>query len=166
MKDYPNNTQYAVDAEGSVFSKNYRGSQATRKLSPIKHNAGYMRVNIGGKMTSVHRVIAETYIPNPCNKPEVDHIDGDKANNRVSNLRWATHKENINYAMKMKGNWLDKIPRKLTPISKDTNGTIVSYRSMKEASIAHDAEYHVFASRVCNAILRGSRSYGAYWERM
>lgn len=44
----------------------------------------------------VHRIIATIFIPNPDNKPCIDHIDGNKQNNRVENLRWTTHKENVN----------------------------------------------------------------------
>lgn len=59
------------------------------------HHTGYRRVCIKGKLYLVHRLVAETFIPNPDNKPQVDHIKyEEKSNNDVSNLRWVTHREN------------------------------------------------------------------------
>ena len=56
-----------------------------------------LRIGVGTKKTFlVHRVIAATFVPNPENKPEIDHIDGNPHNNRADNLRWVTHKENQN----------------------------------------------------------------------
>lgn len=66
--------------------------------------AGYKRVHITTsgkrKCCGVHRLVAMAFIPNPHNKPDVNHIDGIKANNHVSNLEWVTEKENTQHAMK------------------------------------------------------------------
>lgn len=65
---------------------------------------GYQRVglcmNYKRKMKLVHRLVAETFIPKPLGKYEVNHKDGDKANNHVSNLEWVTRSENIKHAIK------------------------------------------------------------------
>lgn len=67
---------------------------------------GYGRIEIhtieGKKKTpSVHRLVALAFIPNPDNKPQVNHIDGDKLNNHINNLEWVTNQENHNHKMKM-----------------------------------------------------------------
>lgn len=59
-----------------------------------KNGNGYLKVLYKGKYYQVHRLVAEVFIPNPMNKPEVDHINRNKQDNRVENLRWATHSEN------------------------------------------------------------------------
>lgn len=58
---------------------------------------GYPSVSIPyRKDCSIHRLIAEAFLPNPLGLRDVDHIDGNKTNNRVENLRWVSHKENCN----------------------------------------------------------------------
>ena len=55
---------------------------------------GYRHTILNRKQRNIHRVIAETFIPNPQNKPCVNHKDGNKLNNDVANLEWCTHSEN------------------------------------------------------------------------
>jgi len=56
---------------------------------------GYQTVKYKNKYYKVHRLVAELFIPNPENKPEVDHINRNRNDNRVQNLRWATRSENM-----------------------------------------------------------------------
>lgn len=95
-----------VSSDGRVF-KRYpvnkkrpeKGFTDFREVKP-RLVCGYLVVAIPtipySKNCHIHRLVAKAFIPNPENKPCVDHIDGDKTNNRVENLRWVTHKENCN----------------------------------------------------------------------
>lgn len=86
---------YEITRDGEVINKRWR-----RKVKPQPNGKGYLRVSIGGKLMFVHRLVAEKYIPNPDNKPQVNHKDGNKLNNCVANLEWVTNQENRNHAMK------------------------------------------------------------------
>ena len=73
-----------------------------RLLTPQRDTRGYKHVSLRkegkSKHKRVHRLIALAFIPNPENKPEVNHIDGNKMNNGIDNLEWSTHSENIQHA--------------------------------------------------------------------
>lgn len=98
---------YQVSTCGNVRSLTRFDGIRERKGQPIapvlKHN-GYLQVGLRKhgkrKYVGVHRLVAEAFIPNPQNKPQVNHIDCDKQNNNVSNLEWATSRENLNHAHK------------------------------------------------------------------
>lgn len=69
--------------------------EKTSQLSAWVHTTGYMRVSLGrNKYRYVHRLVAETFLPNPEALPQVDHIDGDRKNNRLDNLRWVSARQN------------------------------------------------------------------------
>lgn len=76
------------------------------KMTPFDNGHGYKVVGLGireeGKVKRknyyVHRLVAKAFIPNPLNKPEVNHKDYDRSNNSVSNLEWCTDKENTSYS--------------------------------------------------------------------
>jgi len=93
-------TPYQVSDTGILLKKNGNGYMSQHE------NNGYMKVKlyIGDKyrFLSVHRVVAEAFIPNPDNLPQVNHKDKNRSNNRVSNLEWVTASENINLNKKAK----------------------------------------------------------------
>ena len=92
---------YKVDENGNVFSV-----RNNKLLKRMMFPSGYEYVHLCNgkgktKLFRVHRLVAEMFIPNPNNLPEVNHKDGDKLNNNVKNLEWCTYSENLKHAWDM-----------------------------------------------------------------
>ena len=88
---------YMATTWGRIISK-----KTGEAITPEVHDKGYLRVylydNGKRKHYKVHRLVAETFIPNLEGKPHVNHIDGNPGNNSVTNLEWVTNKENRDHA--------------------------------------------------------------------
>lgn len=89
---------YSVSNYGDV-----KNNRTGKLMKPRKNEKGYLRIGLttNGKQKCmrVHRLVAQAFIPNPENKPEVNHIDFDKENNCVNNLEWVTGKENTKHSL-------------------------------------------------------------------
>lgn len=109
-------TDYFVNQKGECFRKG-------KQLTGHKNQKGYIKIDvwIDGKRDkhySLHRMVAEVFIPNPKNLPQINHLDGDKQNNSITNLEWCDGFENIKHRIEKLGVGMDqnhkstKIPSK------------------------------------------------------
>lgn len=98
--------KYEISNLGRVRSNSkHKKINEDKCLSPAPNKRGYLTVSLfknGKHLTKkIHRLVAQAFLPNPENKPQVNHIDGDKTNNCVDNLEWATQEENIQHSYKL-----------------------------------------------------------------
>jgi len=87
--------RYQASADGRI--------RLTREIAPIKQRTGYLTIAVFGpdgkrRVVPVHRLVALAWVDNPTNAPQVNHLDGVKANNFAFNLRWCTQSENMKHA--------------------------------------------------------------------
>lgn len=104
-----------------------------------------------------HRLVAETFIPNPNNLPDVNHKDGNPFNNNVDNLEWSSRKRNINHAF---DNKLIKTEKPVAKISIQTGKVLEIYKSESEAC----RQYGVTQGKILRAIQRNGTSCGFKWK--
>lgn len=153
---------YIVSDKGNVINIKNGGK--------IKRNAnlkGYRIISLWkngiGKMYRVHRLVAQAFIPNPERKPCIDHINGNRSDNRVENLRWVTNKENQNNPVtknKFK-NRKAKAHHEIQ-IEQVKNGVVIKiHQSIHSAA----RELNITATNIC-AVCRGKgKSYkGFVWR--
>lgn len=102
MRVIPNYPDYSITENGEIYSSKYG---VTRELKSHSTPQGYLRIGLckNGKQKHffVHDLVASVYIPNPDNKPFINHKDEDKTYNRVNNLEWCTSKENNRHGTRL-----------------------------------------------------------------
>jgi hypothetical protein len=136
---------YIVYSDGRVWSK-----RKIKFMNPSINKPGYFITKINGKAKRIHRIVAETFIPNPLNLPAVHHINNNKLDNNVENLEWTTSEENTKKA------YYDKIilPRKgiLHGKSKLTEEQAkkIKYEHKDLTNIQIEKLYNISKSLVCN----------------
>ena len=182
-KKVPNTSIYYANEKGQIKSIDHKHNAGRgyyirkgRILKPTLNSHGYLCVGITyegeeQKTVPVHRVIAQTFIPNPENKPQINHIDGNKQNNSVNNLEWCSPKENIIHAYKtglnkgskpMLGRKGEKHPNSKCVVMCDSFGNELRvFPCISNAS----EEMKLSASHIC-ACTKGKRKScgGYYWK--
>ena len=173
---------YQISNMGNVRSLPRLSSQnhmvGEKILKPHPNNSGYLDVSMYKDTKryhkKIHRMVAEAFIPNPDNLPEVDHIDADKTNNCVNNLRWVSHSENhrnpLTLQLKsevMKGR--SKSQEAIKKISKKINvikdGSILhtfeSYRDLDDNSqnVVGVKLWNVYARQVINGVRESYKGF-------
>lgn len=154
---------------GNVRSLNYNHTHEIKVLIP-KKNRKYWYVclyrNNKQYYPRIHRLVAETFIPNPENKEQVNHIDGNKYNNRVDNLEWCTNLENMQHAIRtglVKNKGADN-PRSKAVQQLDLEGNILNeFGSTREAgSFLGNANKNSKIWNACNG--KSKTAYGYKWQ--
>ena len=163
--------------------------QEEKILKLRKRVDGYLNVILSKKgktkTFSVHRLVAMTFISNPENKPEVDHINAIKTDNSVNNLRWASHKENMNNSLTIAFLSISKLgennPLYGKKLSEETKRKISDRLSGKNSPKAHKVKnidtneifntvkeasikYNVSHSAIVQAIKKNRKCSGCHWE--
>lgn len=105
-KTIPNYNLYQCSNKGEIKTFNWKGSGREAIMKPALDSNGYCRTMLkrdDGKIHTikVHRIVAQTFIDNPENKPSVNHINGVRNDNRLENLEWCTHSENLCHSYKI-----------------------------------------------------------------
>lgn len=120
----PGVSGYLINKKGEIFSE-FKGEVMKPALRSGYHFVVIM-TDTGKRVNKmIHRLMAETFLPNPDNLPEIDHIDGNALNNNLDNLRWVTKKENQNNPISRERRYKAIIDKQGIPIKAFYNGEFV-----------------------------------------
>ena len=136
---------YQVSNTGFVKSIARYGTKG-KIMIPLDNGKGYLRIKLSknnfAKRVMLHRIIAKAFIPNPENKPYINHIDGNKKNNSIENLEWCTQKENVSHAWV---NGLNENVRKSSMITGSKTIHNIKYHNCKKVILL--SENKIFNSQ-------------------
>lgn len=124
--DLKYDSRYTVNIKGEVTNK-----KTKKILKPMLTTNGYMRQYICGKGYQVHRLIAEHFIPNPNNYPEINHIDCNRINNSIENLEWVTRSINMKRKFERGENFI--VRGEKHGLTRFTNEQVLSIRKQWES---------------------------------
>ena len=168
--------QYMVSNFGNVKSleryDKYNRRVMQKNLKPFDNKAGkgYLCVNLGrkAKAKKIHRLVAEAFIPNPQNKKEVNHMDGNVKNNKVNNLEWVTHQENcLHYTYELEQS---KGQYKMRPVMIFNDKEKLKFQSIKSAIrwIQKNTKYiKAETTNACRVINKNNYTmYGFKWREI
>lgn len=135
---------YQVSNYGNVRSLNYNKTGKTRILRTITNNSGYIQVGLhksgNMKLCTVHRLVAQAFIPNPDNLSIVNHKDYTKTNNTCDNLEWCNYEYNNNYGdrnAKLSNSLTNNIKTSIPILQLDLEGNLIQeFPSVREAARA------------------------------
>ncbi|MBU3205583.1 HNH endonuclease [Clostridium algidicarnis] len=151
---------------GTYKNQSMKEWDSDKVLKPATKSNGYMFVGLSkyGKVSHrhIHRLVAEVFIPNPLNKPTVNHKDGDRSNNIVENLEWATYSENNIHSIKVlkRDSKNSSDSRPVLQFDKEGN-FIKEYPSMREAQRQTGIDA---IDKVCNHYKYRKTAGGYKWE--
>lgn len=150
---------YTVSDEGDIYS-----IRRNRLIKPSLDRYGYLKVVLSrngiSTHTTVHRVVAKAFIPNPTDKPAVNHKNEIKTDNRAVNLEWVTNVENVNYGSRNQRMAQAKCLRPVIGI--DADGQRHLYKGVKDAW-RDTGIYWSQISRACKGIIKQT-SNGFTWR--
>lgn len=142
-----NHPDYSVSNLGRV--KSFKRKEVI--LKPMVNHKGYLKVELDSKCCLIHRLVAEAFIHNPNNLPQVNHKDENKENNCVSNLEWCDNKYNSNYGSRV-----------IPVIQLDLEGNVIKeWKCMKQAGLT----LNINVPHICDCCKGKRNKAGGYrWQ--
>lgn len=161
-KRIKNFEDYAITTEGKVISYKFK---QPRVLKTWYQKSGYENIKLSDSNKTyhflIHRLVAEAFIPNPNNYEEVDHINGNNQDNRVENLQWISHKDNIHKSYSDSGVNAVRNYVSCKLIKRETGEIIAEFKTKTELSVY--AEEHFGCSK--SSLMKYGKSKGYKLEK-